>query len=262
MHNNISSIFFHVPPCVLTSFIWITTWYSTAGLGPNWFNCPLLLGIPGAHSTLTFQENVPWAETSHYILARNTQSWPPVLAWAFPGSDRTKSFPVLMLVIKCRTCTWCVVYLFLCLLFLPFPLMQSSTAREKDEQALPVGSSGPVCTCSCACGQCGAGLGGRGAHVLNRSSSPLEYWNGLIYGCGCTLWPTVTANWLLTVTDKCISGTRCQSLSSLFHLAWALMGVERLRFLNCIPRDVELIFGDSGGNFMLEICFLCVSACA
>lgn len=75
------------------------------------------------------------------------------------------------------------------------------------------------------------------------------------YGCGCTLWPTVTANWILTVTDKCFSGTRRQSLSSLFHLAWTFIGIERVRFSNCIPRDVELLFGDSGGISCLRSVF-------
>lgn len=67
-----------------------------------------------------------------------------------------------------------VVYLFLCLLFLPFSLLQSSTARDKDEQALPVGSSGFVYTCSCACGEYGTGVGRGG---LMGSTNHLPPWD-------------------------------------------------------------------------------------
>lgn len=86
----------------------------------------------------------------------------------------TQSFLILMLVIKCKTDMGLVVYLFLCLLFLPFSLLQSSTARDKDEQALPVGSSGFVYTCSCACGEYGTGVGRGG---LMGSTNHLPPWD-------------------------------------------------------------------------------------
>lgn len=67
-----------------------------------------------------------------------------------------------------------VVDLFLCLLFLPFSLLQSSTARDKDEQALPVGGSGSVYTCPCACGECGTGVGGGGLVCSTNHPPPWD----------------------------------------------------------------------------------------
>lgn len=62
--------------------------------------------------------------------------------------------------------------------------MQSSTARDKDEQALPVGSSGLVCTCPCACGEC-EGRGGRKrgscAQQIMLSLGILKGFNLLVY---------------------------------------------------------------------------------
>lgn len=183
------------------------------------------------------------------------------LSVILPGSERTKYIPILMLVIKRKTCTWFVIYLFVCLLFLPFSLMQSSTARDKDEQALPVGSSGPVCTCTCACGERGAGVGGWGAHVLNKSSSPLEYLNGLICRCPRILWPIISDTWILTISDKLSLRLGFTSLSSLFHSAWTFIGVERLRYSQIAFQGMLSWHLGIVGDLMLDICFLRVSAC-
>lgn len=153
-----------------------------------------------------------------------------MLACSFLGTERTKYFPVLMLVIKWRPYMWCVVYLFLCLLFLPFPLTQSSAARDKDEQALPVGSGGPAVPVLVPVGS-GGGRAGRGrGSGAQQTVPPLEYLRGVICRCACTLWFVMTAHWTPAATDTLSLGFHFKCLRSLFHLAWTFIGDERVRY--------------------------------
>lgn len=167
-----------------------------------------------------------------------------------PEAEGTKSFLILMLVIKCKTEMWFVVYLFLCLLFLPFSLLQSSTARDKDEQTLPVGNSGSVCTLSVCLWRVWGRGGRRRAHVLNKPPSPLGYLNGLIYRYICILYPLISVNCILIITDiQLFLGLDFKkfefplSFDINFYVSW-----KNEIFPNCIPWDVELIFGDSVGS--------------
>lgn len=55
-----------------------------------------------------------------------------------PGEEIAIS--VLMTVIKCKVCVEFIIYFFI-FCFLPFSFMQASTAGDKEEPTLPVGSS-------------------------------------------------------------------------------------------------------------------------
>lgn len=157
---------------------------------------------------------------------------------------------------------WFVVYLFLCLLFLPFSLLQSSTARDKDEQTLPVGNSGSVCTLSVCLWRVWGRGGRRRAHVLNKPPSPLGYLNGLIYRYICILRPLISVNCILIITDiQIISGTRFQKVwvpSFIWHKLLCELkewNISKLHPMGCWAD----IWGQCGISCLIDIFY--VSAC-
>lgn len=104
-------------------------------------------------------------------------------------------------------------------------------------------------------------MGGRGGRMLNKSSSPLEYLNGLICRCPRILWPIISDTWILTISDKLSLRLGFTSLSSLFHSAWTFIGVERLRYSQIAFQGMLSWHLGIVGDLMLDICFLRVSAC-
>lgn len=95
--------------------------------------------------------------------------------------------------------------------------------------------------------------------MLNKSSSPLEYLHGLICQCICTPCPTISVIWILISTDNLILGLSFSkfkvslSIAVNFYRHW-----KSKIFPNCIPRDVELVFGDSVGSNAWYLFSLCI----